>query len=382
DVMMTEWVFYAGNWFEEKNSVAPAVNFLLKNGTSKKTALEINEHFEYYGAFLNRNCYNETATVSLHTLSRHFPLLVETVRELITDSVMPQDELDVFKQNMKQRLLVNLKKTDFVAGRETDALLFGEHHPYGKFTRPEDYDALIREELLVFYENYYRKGCFMIFAAGKLPADFEKLINRNFGDLPNHSVFPEKRSTHPATEKKKKTSVDEQSVQASIRIARPFPNRHHPDFRKAVVLNTLLGGFFGSRLMSNLREEKGYTYGVHSYLYNHLQESAWMISLEAGREVYEKAIEEVYREMQLLRETPVEEDELMLVKNYMMGFLLSDLNGPFQIIQRWKNMILHQLSEEDFYASVETIKKITPEELRLLATKYLHPEAFYEVTVL
>ena len=108
-------------------------------------------------------------------------------------------------------------------------------------------------------------------------------------------------------------------MQGSIRIARPFPNRHHPDFLKVLVLNTVFGGFFGSRLMSNIREDKGYTYGIHSYLQNHIQQSAWMISTEAGKDVCEATITEVYKEMKDLREELVDEEELLLVQKLYDG---------------------------------------------------------------
>src|SRR5262245_4803331 len=87
EVIQVELVFYSGNWYEEKNLVAPATNFLLKNGTSSKTAFEINEHFDYYGAALSRNCYNETATISLHSLTKHLGKLLPMVRELLTDAI-------------------------------------------------------------------------------------------------------------------------------------------------------------------------------------------------------------------------------------------------------------------------------------------------------
>ncbi len=381
EVMSLEWVFYAGNWFEEKNLVAASTNFLLRNGTSAKTAFQINEHFEYYGSYLNRACYNETATITLHCLTKHINELLPVVKELITDSVMPQTELDIYKQNMKQRLKVNLKKSDFVASRMIDAHLFGEAHPYGKFSSAEAFDALQREELVKFYEQYYRNGKLVLFVAGKLPAGLDQLLNTWFGDLPNKPVALNTIVPHPSTEKKFRITNDPAGVQGSIRIARPFPNRHHPDFLKVQVLNALLGGFFGSRLMSNIREEKGYTYGIHSYLLNHIHTSAWMVSTEAGKDVAEATISEVYKEMEDLREELVDEEELLLVRNYMMGGILGDLDGPFQIIARWKNIVLNNLTEQYFYDSINTIKAISAEEIQELAKKYFKPEDFYELVV-
>lgn len=381
EVLSLEWVFHAGNWFEDQNLVAATTNFLLRNGTSTKNAFQINEHFEYYGSYLNRACYNETASITLHCLSKHIRELLPVVKELIVDSVLPQEELDIYKQNMKQRLKVSLKKTDFVAGRLIDAYLYGENHPYGKFSKMEDFDVLQREQLQDFYKKYYQQGKLILFAAGKLPADLEKLLNQYFGDLPNKLIAPASHSPLPASERKYRITNNAEGVQGSIRLARQFPNRHHPDFTKVMVLNTLFGGFFGSRLMSNIREEKGYTYGIHSFLLNHIHESAWMISTEAGKDVCEAAITEVYNEMKRLREEQIDEEEMLLVRNYMMGGILGDLDGPFQIIARWKNIVLNGLTEQYFYDSINTIKTIGAEELQSLAQKYLDPEAFYELVV-
>lgn len=381
EVLAVEWVFSAGNWFEDQNLVAATTNFLLRNGTSKKTAFQINEYFEYYGSYLNRACYNETATITLHCLSKHIKELLPSVRELIVDSVMPQEELDIYKQNMKQRLKVNLKKSDFVASRLIDVYLYGESHPYGKYSKLEDFDTLNKEQLLDFYKKYYQHGKLVLFVAGKLPADIASLLDQYFGDLPNQTVALQEIMAQPAADRKYRITNDEAGVQGSVRMARSFPNRHHPDFMKVMVLNTLLGGFFGSRLMSNIREEKGYTYGIHSFIQNHIHDTAWMISTEAGKDVCEATIEEVYKEMKLLREQVVDEEELLLVRNYMMGGILGDLDGPFQIMGRWKNIVLNNLTEQYFYDSIHTIKTISAEELQFLAQKYLQPEAFYELVV-
>lgn len=381
EVMSVEWVFWSGNSYESANLEAATANFLLRNGTSNRTAFQINDFFEYHGAFLQRSCFNETATISLHGLSKHMDTLLPVVRELIVDSVMPADELATYVQNMKQRLVVSLKKCDFVAGRLIDAYLFGEEHPYGKYTKAEDFDRLSSEQLLRFYDSYYRNGEFMLFVAGKLPANFREELDKHFGDLPNRKVDRPVHAFHPATQKKYRIENDPNGVQGAIRLARPFPHRTHPDFQPALVLNTLFGGFFGSRLMSNIREDKGYTYGIHSYLMNLMQSSGWMISTEAGKEVCEATIQEVYKEMGILREELVDAEELSLVKNYLMGSLLGDLDGPFQIIGRWKNLILNDCTDEYFYKTIQTIKSITPEQLRELSRQYLREEDFYELVV-
>lgn len=383
EVLMLELVFNAGNWYEDKNIIAASTNFLLKNGTKAKTAFEINEHFDFYGAYLNRSCYNETATITLHCLTKHLHQLTSVVASLVTDAVFPENELAIYKQNQKQKLEVNLKKCDFVANRLIDEYLFGFHHPYGRYTSTIDYDAVDRESIAAFYQKHYTAGNCKIFIAGKLPAGYEKILNDAFGKLPfsNDTLFQKDIHSTPATEKKYSLVNDANGVQAAVRIARNFPNKHHPDFQKTLVLNNVFGGFFGSRLMSNIREDKGYTYGIHSYLQNHIHESAWMISTECGRDVSTATIDEVYKEMKILHNTLIDKGELDLVRNYMIGTLLGDLDGPFQILSRWKSYILNGFDETYFNNAINIIKTVTAEELQELAKKYLNPEAFYELTV-
>ncbi|HMC99738.1 MAG TPA: insulinase family protein, partial [Ferruginibacter sp.] len=316
--------------------------------------------------------------------SKHLPELLPVMQEMITDSIFPAEELSVYQQNTKQRLTVNLKKCDFVATRLIDAHLYGHAHPYGTFTNAEDIDALDVLTLKKYFEQYYLLGKCVIFVSGKIPFDLQQQLNKHFGQhgIGKPSFRVEPIEAHPAAEKKYRIENDPNGVQGAIRIARPFPNRHHPDFMKVMVLNTLFGGYFGSRLMSNIREDKGYTYGIHSYVQNHVQQSAWMISTEAGKDVCEATVTEVYNEMKALRETLVDDEELSLVRNYLMGTILGDLDGPFHIMGRWKNLILNNLTESYFYDSINTIKNISADELRDLAKKYLVPDDFYELVVI
>jgi zinc protease len=381
EVLQLEWIYRAGNWWEDQNLVAASTNFLLKNGTTTKNAFQINEHFEYYGSYLNRACHNETATVTLHALSKHLEHLLPVLKELLTDSIFPEEELAIYKQNMKQRLHVNLKKCDFVATRLIDAYLYGENHPYGRYTRHEDFDAVTRGQVQAFYKSHYLNGSLVLFVAGKLPPNIFELLNRHFGDLHSAPHQLAAIQPQPAAERTYRVVNDPDGVQGAIRLGAHFPNRHHPDFVKTQVLNNVFGGFFGSRLMSNIREDKGYTYGIHSYLENHMQQSAWIVSTEAGRDVCEAAIAETYKEMERLRAEPIPEDELLLVRNYMLGSILGDLDGPFHIINRWKTIILNGLPEDFFYKQIEIIKTVPAEELQALANKYLKPENFYELVV-
>jgi predicted Zn-dependent peptidase len=149
-----------------------------------------------------------------------------------------------------------------------------------------------------------------------------------------------------------------------------------------VVLNTLFGGYFGSRLMSNIREEKGFTYGIYSSLSPEINGGSFIIHTETGRAVVDEAIKEIYHEMDVLCNEAASEEELLLVKNYLLGGLLGDLDGPFSILQRWRTLILNGFDEDYFNNNINIYKTVTAKELQLLAQKYFDRNTFFEVVVI
>jgi predicted Zn-dependent peptidase len=383
DVVEIDFVFPAGVWHEQKPGVAHATAGLLKNGTSRLTAHQVHESLEFYGANLRVSTGDDFSTVSLYALTKDLPQLLPIVQEIITDAMFPEEEVAIHKQNAIQRLLVNLRQCEFVANQRIDALLWGEAHPYGRYSKVEKIEALSREDILQFYRKAYAMGGAQIFMAGRINDADVSLVNRLFGSIPTTGVVSDTQSfsTPGPSHQKHRETNDPEGVQSAIRIARLFPNRHHPDFPKMVVLNTLFGGYFGSRLMSNIREDKGYTYGIYSSMQPNIRGGSLTIHTEVGRDVAEAAITEIYREMETLRQTPAPDDELMLVKNYLLGGLLGDLDGPLQILQRWRTLILNGLDEGHFNNNVQIYKGITSGELLALAQQYFKAEDFYEIAV-
>lgn len=385
DVLSLELLFEAGSALEATPQVAVAVNRLIKNGTRDKSAFQIAETIDFYGAYLNTHCGTEYSSITLSCLSRQLPNLLPLLVELLTESQFPQEELDIYKQNSLQSLEMNLKKGEFVAGRLIDAYTYGPKHPYGKYTHKEDLAVLNRQDLLDFYRSFYTQGRLKIFVAGKLPKDVFTLLDNSLGNLPFNqgvSLLGNIDYTHEPDQQKLHSVVnDERSVQGAIRLERLMPGRKNPDWSGLMVLNTVFGGYFGSRLMSNIREDKGYTYGIHSYLQNHLHESAWVVSTEAGRDVCPATIGEVWKEADLLKSSLIDQEELQLVKNYVVGSVLGSLDGPFQIINRWKSYIIHELPVDHFDRHMEVVKTIQPKALKELAEKYLDESLFYQLTV-
>ena len=384
DVVQIDWVFNAGLWYEQKPSIAHATAGLLKNGTSKYTAEQINEALEFYGAQLKVNAGNDFATITLYSLTKHLPVLLPMVCEIITDAIFPESEVEIHKQNAIQKLSVNLRQCEFVANQQIDAMLFGASHPYGRFSKKENIEVITREDLLVFYRNHYSLANARIFMAGKIGKTEVKYINDFFGKIPfeKKDIAKETFAIHTTDTKVQRINNDPNGVQGAIRIASLFPNRHHPDYSPMVVLNTLFGGYFGSRLMSNIREEKGFTYGIYSSLSPEINAGSFVIHTETGRTVVDDAIKEIYHEMDVLCNEAASEEELLLVKNYLLGGLLGDLDGPFSILQRWRTLILNGFDEAYFNSNINIYKAVTPKELQLLAQKYFNRSNFYEVVVI
>ena len=384
DVVQIDWVFPAGLWYEPRQAVAHATAGLLKNGTSKYTSEQISEALEFYGAQLKVSAGNDNASITLYSLSRHLPSLLPMVLEIMTEAVFPEHEVEIHKRNAIQRLLVNLRQCEFVANQRIDALLFGEQHPYGRFSRVESIEAITRQDLVGFFKENYNLANARIFMAGKVGDKEVQCINDVFGKVAI-SPSPIVSGTFPAPERGERIqriSNEPNGVQGAIRIGRLFPNRKHPDYTPMVVLNTLFGGYFGSRLMSNIREEKGFTYGIHSSMSPELNGGSLVVHTETGREVTEQAVKEVYHEMELLCKEPAEEEELLLVKNYLLGGILGDLDGPFSILQRWRTLILNDFTEEQFNNNIRIYKSITANELQALAQKYFVRDEFYEIVVI
>jgi Predicted Zn-dependent peptidases len=383
DVVEVTWVFPAGLWQEQKPAVAFATAGLLKNGTSTKTSPQIHEALEYYGSSLKVSTSNDWGVATLHTLTKHLPALLPIIYEVLTDAIFPEEELRIHKQNAMQRLLVSEKQCDFVANQRIDALLFGEAHPYGRYTKKEKIEALTREDLQLFYKNSFAMAGVKIFMAGNVGDKEVKLLDDLFGShiLTTPSIVTEGFATAAPSSRKEHLTNDPNGVQGAIRIGRLFPNRHHEDFAPMVVLNTLFGGYFGSRLMSNIREEKGYTYGIYSSQAPFAHGGSLTIHTEVGRDVIEPAMKEIYHEMQLLQNEAADEEELLLVKNYLLGNLLGDLDGPFAILQRWRTLILNGMTVDNFNRNIQIYKTITAKNLQELAQKYFNADDFYEVVV-
>lgn len=379
-----EFIFEAGTVYQQKPLLAATVNTLIDAGTSKYSANQIAEEIDYYGAYLEAGSDKDDASVTLYSLNKHLEKLLPFFREILLDAVFPEEELLIYLQNKKQRFVVNQEKVDHVARKEFSQIIFGNKHSYGYPIKLEDYDQVNRKDVLDFYQKHYRSNTAMIIISGKVEPQLFNLIDKLFGES-DWSGEKEKQLHVPesffAADKKIHLIEKEAALQSAIRMGLPLFNKVHEEHAAMQVLNTVLGGYFGSRLMSNIREDKGYTYGIGSRIVSLKQSGYFFISTEVGVDVCAQAVDEIYSELQRLNDELIPDKELQLVKNYMLGAVLKSIDGPFSLADRLKSLITFGLDYDHFLKMVDTIKNVSAKELRELSNKYLRKEMIFELVV-
>jgi zinc protease len=383
NILKLEFGFKAGSWFENKKLTASFTSRMLKEGTESFSAREIADRIDYYGAMLDIASDKDMAYVTLYTLNKHLKQILTVFAEIIQRPVFPEDELNIMRQNRKQHFLINNEKVRYLAKRKFNELIFGTNHPYGKVFREEDFDDIQRSDLEYFHRQFYTPVNCVIIASGKVPEHLVELLNGFFqGNWKSESVHIEQSNHQPLNSQGIKSLVQKpNAVQAAIRIGKVMFNKTHPDYLKMKVLNTVLGGYFGSRLMTNIREDKGFTYGIGSALASLHHSGYFFITSEVGAEVTERAIQEIYKEIDRLRQDKVTETELSLVKNYMMGSFLRSVDGTFGLADNLKGLIEYGLDYGFFDRYIDIIKTIQPEEIRDLAQRYLSEDSLSQLTV-
>jgi zinc protease len=383
EVVKVELIFPNAYFNPKEPLVTTSVNRLLSEGTSKHSAQQLAEMIDYFGAFYETSQSSDFCSVEVHSLNKHLASVLPLVFEIITDPVFPESELSIYKQNNKQRLIIENEKVNAIARRKFGQILFGNDHPYGYYVQPEDYEKLERKSLEFFHQSQYTSEHCRVIVSGMINDASVQSVNDIFGKAnwsrDNGAVgFASKIIS---SETKKQYIEKENAVQSALRVGKLMFTKTHPDYLGMLVLNTLLGGYFGSRLMKNIREDKGYTYGIGSGMVSMRDAGYFFISSEVGADVCSAALEEIYKEIAILRTEPVSEDELQTVKNYLLGSFLKSIDGAFNLADRWKALMFYDLDYGYYQRYIDTVKTITPEQLLHLAQKHLAEDSFYELVV-
>lgn len=380
-VFKIDFVFEAGIYYQPQPLIASAAIHMLNEGTNRHRAEEIADLFDYYGAYVDFSCGLNKSEVSLISLNKYAEETLSMLSEILTDSTIPDKELDIFLTNRRQEFLVNNEKTAYLARKKFSELLFGSDHPYANRVTEKDFAQVTASPVRKFYHRHINARNCRIVACGNVNDHLLQTLSAQFSRLTVPAQSPEMKEqpftpARPGVYHISKTD----SIQSSIRMGKAGVRLTEPDYAGFMLLNTILGGYFGSRLMSNIREEKGYTYGIHSLNVSMPQGSSWYIATDVNNEYVEATLAEIQKEIRILQTQPVPEEELLLVKNFLHGELLREVDGVFSQSDALKHKLNYGLDNRFYSEIIRQINACRAEDLLELARKYLNTEEMYIVT--
>lgn len=381
-VMRLELIFDAGSRFDVIGGESLFVSKMLTEGTKNHKAAEISEFFDQYGAFTEISQSFERLAITVHGLTKHLTKLLPMLKEMISESIFPEAEFAVQKNIASQTLKVNLEKTAFVASQTFREQIFGSKHPYGKSVNQAIIENITPEAVREFYAKQISGKLFTIFLSGSFSEEEIKGLNEVFGQMSASS--PEKlEEKFPESPKVGENLLVNrpENLQSSIRLGRRLFNRSHPDFFKFIVTNTIFGGYFGSRLMKNIREEKGFTYGISSSLIPQKEGGYLIIGTDVKKEFTQQTIDEIHKEIVRLQTEQISENELETAKNYMIGSFVGSLNTPFEVADRQKVIILENLPADFYQNYIQQVNAVSAEDVMQIVKNYLKTEELCEVVV-
>lgn len=381
EVIRMDIVFAGGRWHQSQKLQALFTNRMLREGTQTYTAAVIAEKLDYYGSWLELSSSAEYAYITLYSLNKYVPQTLEIVQSMIKEALFPEKELHTILDTNIQQYLVNTSKVEFLAHRAMLKALYGEHHPCGRVVTEADYRAVTPGILHAFYEEHYHSGNCSLFLSGKVTDEIIGQVSEAFGTPfgRQHSKTLNLDYAFEAVPEKRIFVEREDAMQSSVKLGCTTIDRHHPDYLKLRVLMTLFGGYFGSRLMSNIREEKGYTYGISAGIQFYPGSGVLTISTETDNQYVEPLIQEVYKEIDKLHSEKVSNEELTMVRNYMLGEMCRNYESAFSLADAWIFIDTSGLDEGYFSRSLQALKEVTPDEIRSLAQQYLCKEKLKEI---
>lgn len=345
-VLKIELVFSGSKWDESKNGLSYFTAHMLEKGTKTKNSFEIADFFDFHGASVEISPGFDFVSVSLFCLTKTINKVLPQFIELVSSSIFPEDELTLQKEIFNQSLKINNEKTSYVASKLIRQHLFGPSHPYGKSIEEGDVNQLTGNDLRDFFHNHLLLN--QVFIVGSLD---ESILDSIIYQL--RIIQPDRRRQKSSTVIISQNELSEHverpnSIQSSLRLGKRIINRNHKDYPALVLLNHIFGGYFGSRLMKNIREEKGLTYGIHSSISNLKHDAFFVIGADVNRINKDIAIAEIRKELDTLRNKIVGGQELQTAKSHLLGSLQLEIANPFSVIDKIKTIHLIGL-DENFY---------------------------------
>ncbi|MCU4176101.1 M16 family metallopeptidase [Carboxylicivirga sp. N1Y90] len=380
EVAKIDFLFPAGSIQANKSLLSSVCNKAICEGSKKYTSSEISEKIDFYGAYIGQQAQFHHAIITLISLTHFLPETLEILEDIIKHPTFEQKEIDTILEKRKQEFLIEGDKVKTIATRAYTQNVFGKEHPYGNYLELSAFDDISREDLVDFHKKAYIPTGTHIIISGQPGDKIQQLLNKHFGQQWSDASPLKDRKPEPQSEIKKNIFIEKaDALQSALKIGRPLFNKLHPDFHGMQILNTILGGYFSSRLMTNIREEKGLTYGISSFIMTYKHSGFLVISTDVKAENRELAVKEVFNELKRLREELISEDELTLVRNFLSGDVIRNFDGPFATSDNYRGLLDLDISPEYFHDFFDKLMSINAKELQVLAKKYLQEEDFITV---
>jgi zinc protease len=381
DILRIEFTFRAGQINESVPMLSSTTNMMLSEGSQSYTSEELNSLLDFYGAFLNLSAEKDRAGVVIFCLNKHMRKVLELSREIIFRPLFPEKELNALMNKRLSWFHVNREKVQNLANDKFFESIFGASHPYGRQLTDKDFGTLNPGLLKDFHAAFYTPENMAIIVSGKIPGNARVLLNEFFGEIKISTAPLRGMIIRPVPEKTRKIHISKTgAVQTAIRIGSVTINKREPDYPGLKVLDSILGGYFSSRLMRNIREEKGYTYGIGSSISSLEMSGYTLISTEVGLKNCQNAIDEIFKEIRKLQTEPVSDPELEVVRNYMAGELLRMFDGPFALAESFRSVWDFGLDNSYYIRLADKIRTIGADEIMSLANKYYNIDDLYQIT--
>lgn len=378
DVLKIEFVFEAGRWFEEKSAAAYFTAQLLSKGTKDKSSYEIAHLFDQYGAHLEVSPGLDYVSISLYTLNKNLTSLLGLLIEILSEPTFPKQEFRQTQTVFNQNLKVNNEKTSYVASQLFRKNLFGNKHPYGKEIEAHDVNALEVADLARHFRQFENPP--LVFVSGKIEDANQRLMLNAFQQL---GTAVHGQPIHQASERqpRRKYLEKKESVQSSVRMGVRSVLRSHPEYASILFVSHILGGYFGSRLMKNIREEKGLTYGISASIHGLKHDSYLVIGADVNKENVSLTFDEIRKELKRLRTEKISDDELETARNHFIGSLQSEITTPFAHAEKIKTIALYDLRPDHYQQMITRMEALTPEAILAISEQYFDESLFFEVAV-
>lgn len=367
-VLKIDLLFAAGRVNDEKAGQSLICAKVMVEGTKSYPGSKLQELLDHYGAHLDVTVDYDYTTVTLLCLKEHINPLLPVLKSAITEPLFATEDFEKIKLQQLQKIRVNSQKNALIATKNLRKKLLNGT-PYSQTLEEEYLNEISKEDIENYFKQYFTLKPDIIIA-GDFDKNIFEFFEEHFGMLEFTSFdaeYKSKLSPIIADDLIKRDG----SVQASIRMGAISIPRTHPDYHDLSITNEILGGYFGSRLMKNIREDKGYTYGIYSVLINYKHLDYHIIGADVKIDHIEDTVAEVHKEMEVLKTTLVPEEEIETIKNYMLGKIASSLDTVFHQSENYKVKLTEGTDYLDYFdAYVNSIRNITADRILEISKKY------------